>query len=440
MDCPHCGTENLIGASLCAACGKSMVSRPKFAAAPHAAPAATPGVQHWNEPAPTPAPASAPEPQMSAICRACRTPFDRTDSAPDAAYCPSCSSVAATVAKQEPVPLPDSAAPAAEEQVPAGAAHRAGGADVRPRRVTVRRAGLRAGPVAAVVGLVLGLATLGVVAVRSHEPDRAGEILGSVRAEDAAVLSAPDEGFVAQIRSTVKLHVVRDEARPFSGGMSTALDVQQTSVQECEAAFVRAGSRGLVYDVTSEGQVKSQQGKVGADDAREAGIYPWSGRRGALRVVASPVTDLAQVDGTGTTAGMDVPPLFHLGALTPPRTEFLPGDRWKASVWVPLFADRDGHLAACQVPAELTFAGRAVRNGYACAAFRFTGTVPRALPGSTDRDYPRREGKVAGAVWFELATGIVAGAELEAELTLHRAAGEPESELRTSARLTVERR
>lgn len=466
MDCPHCGIENLIGATVCAACGKGMLSRPKFGPAGDAPEAIAPGTEArafqagpsraatirgageefgaptplWGAgPAVSPPPPEEPQGPVAVMCRICRTPFDRAADAPNETVCTSCRNLAADVSKMEPGE--PQIHPATMEAGPTeGLAARMGGADLRPKPIRVKKVGLRTGPVVAVAGLFLGLITLGVVAIGTREPDRAKELLGDVRPGEASITLTPDEQFIARISSTIRLTVVREEARAFNGGASKGLDFRQTSVQECEAALARTEDRGLVFDLRTQARVADQQGSVGAEDARDATIFPWGGVRAPVRVLAAASGELTQVDGTPVTPCVDAPPLFHLGALSPPGGEFRVGDKWKTDLTLPLLVDRQGRLLAWGFPAELTYAGRTVKNGYACAAFRIDGSAPRSYPATVEDDFNRREAKFCGAVWIELTTGIVCGADIESDVNLRKEAGKVESDLRATARVTIERR
>lgn len=481
MDCPHCGTENLIGATKCASCGKSMLARPKFgpqgteapaevlAAVPDAsvgrgtrsAAIRTPaedfaalrrGAPQWGpadgcgngggngggDSGAAPPPAS--EALEQGLCRICRSPFDRTPGATGdaAAVCQSCRTLAHDVAQMAPNDV--QIHPGIDGQPTEGFAQRLGSADLRPKPIRTKKAGLRLGPVTAVAGLVLAVVGLAVVTIARREPDRAAEILGDVRPQEVTVELAPPEAFVARITSTLKIEVRREEARAFGGSTSKALDFRQTTVQLTEAALVREDDEGLVFDMQSEGRIADQQGSAGAEDARDASLYPWLGPHGKVRVLFTASGPLVQLDGEGVTPGRDVPPLAHLGALAPPSRTFRIGDRWKTSLVLPGLVSRHGRLMASSFPAELVYAGRAVRHGYACAAFRIYGQMTRELPKPLDDDYNRTAGKIVGAVWIELTTGVVAGADLELDLHAWKEAGRVEDDLRVQGRLTVERK
>lgn len=461
MDCPHCGVENLIGATRCAACGKSMVTRPKFLpteqalptdTAIHAAPRAqrSPTVRStaeqmaampvapW-EPPPS-APAAGPDPagQFSTMCRVCREPFDRAPDTPDETICGSCRSLSAQVERMAPNEVQIAPATAAEGE--AEFRNRLGSSALRPKPIAQRKVGLRAGPVAAIVGLVLGVAGLAVVLVTSHEPDRAAQILGAVKSGEASVGVPSEDAFAARHTTRVRIAVTREEANSFGGTATRRIDVKQTTELTSEAAFVRHSGDGDVWDVRTEGRVTDQTGTIGADDARDAELYPWVGVRTPRRLRTSQGAGFTQFDGAAPVPGFDVPPLFHLDALSAPSRTFRPGDRWKTELVLPILTDRGGRLISWPVPVEVSYAGLATRDGWKCAAFRIDGTAPRTLPTILDDVYNRTSGRISGAVWIETDTGIASGAELDVDLRIWKEAGRVEDDLQIRGRLSLERR
>lgn len=451
MDCPHCGIENLIGARVCAACGKSMVAAPRgFAAQPNAdapapaVPTRSPTIRSatdelhappkaWGA-GPSPAPVERHDEPQQALCRICQSPFDLAEGASGAPVCPSCRSLSAQVGQMAPneVQLHPATEPIADFASAMSSAP-------RPKPILNKQIGVRTGPVVAVAGLVLGLVGLAVVSFANREVDRSKEIVGPTRPDECTIDIAPPDEFVARHVTTLRLKLVREEPRAFGGTADRRLDVLQTTTQTTEAALVKLDQRTALFDVNSEGHVVSQTGKSGSEDARDAVLYPWSGRRPQTRVRAVCTGPLTQADGSAVMPGFDVQPFFHLGALSPQTRSFRVGDRWKADVTLPLLADRQGRVFSWTFPAEISYAGTAVRAGYKCAAFRVNAQTPQRYPAAIDDAFNHSTVKVAGAVWIELTTGVSAGADLVFDAHLWKDAGRIEDDFTISGRLTQDR-
>ncbi|MCE9637771.1 MAG: hypothetical protein K8T90_18885 [Planctomycetes bacterium] len=369
-----------------------------------------------------------------ALCRICQSPFDVASGAAGPPVCPSCKSLSAQVGQMAPNEVQIHPATGTIEDF-AGQLNAA----PRPKPVLNKRVGVRAGPVAAVAGLVIGIAGLAVVKLSGHEPDRAKEIVGPTRAEECTIEVAPSDDFVARHVTTLRLKLVREEPRVFGGTADRRLDVAQATTQSSEAALVRLDRGAATFDMTSEGQVVSQTGKSGSDDARDTVMYPWSGRHPQVRVRATSTAPLSQLDGSAVTAGYDVQPFFHLGALSAQTRSFRVGDRWKADISMPCLADRQGRVFTWTFPAEITYAGTAVRAGYKCAAFRVTAQAPQRYPAAVDDAFNHSSVKIAGAVWIELTTGVSAGADLVFDAHLWKDAGRIEDDYTIAGRLTQDR-
>jgi hypothetical protein len=147
-----------------------------------------------------------------------------------------------------------------------------------------------------------------------------------------------------------------------------------------------------------------------------------------------------QLDGESVVPGRDVAPLLHLGALAASTTDLAAGARWKADLALPAAADRRGALVPALVPVEVVYSGTALRSGVKCAVFRISGRSAPTVPADLARELERATGSASGAVWIELATGVVAGADVEVESRRWHEADGIADDLRTRARVVVERR
>jgi hypothetical protein len=454
MDCPHCQTENLVGATRCASCGESMITRNRFGPpaqvapvvsaatkAPAAAVAPRAPSHHASTHAPphTPQPVSAaPSAPEQALCRICRTPCDIAPGvAAPQAICISCkilSEMNAAAASDAAV-RPETAAEADAEF-----AVKLGSGETRPRIKGARRKELRAGPVAVVAAVALSLVCIAVVKVVDRKPDVAGKLLGDVRAEPATFVVAPDEQRTVAWDTTLRLRAMRDEVRASFADPRTTLDLTQVTVQICEAAFVRHAGDARVLDVTAACSVREQTGRRGADDAAGLEIYAFRGHSGKARLVVAPGAPTAPLADADILAGRDIPPFLTIADLGLAAQRAAPGDRWKAPLRLTILCDGDGLLYTADFPADIAYAGRAARRGVQCAAFRIDARLPSVLPSHLADSMNAREGDVAGAVFFDLATGLIHDAALEFDTRLRREGSRTEDDLRVSGRYEVRRR
>ena len=391
----------------------------------------------WGAAASSAPPERAPEGPIEALCKICQSPFTRSaDDARDS-ICSSCRSLSAQV--QQMAPSEVQILPAVFDEPPkSGFAERTSSSAPRPRPVLRKRAGLRTGPVVALVGLALGLAGLGVVAWQGRDMDRSKEVVGETYSEPSIVGEAPASFHTVQ-RATLRFTILREQAQAF-GAVTKALDVHQTVEQVSECAVALARDDVVAFDVLSEGRVVEQTGTVlGTTDGREAGLYPWTGPHARFRVAAGPTRPLVQLDGEAVLVGRDVPPLFHLGELRPTGASFQPGDRWKATVRLPLLVTRAGQTLTWDYPLDVIYAGVAVKYGVRCAAFRLVAKTMTQVPAPLSDDFNRTSGTVGGAVWIELSTGLTTAADVESDLRIWSDTGRVEDDLHVRGRLTIDR-
>ena len=190
MDCPHCGEENLLGAVSCMACGKSLFD------VPGSAPGATgSGTALVGSRAPPPRDSDAtldPGGGPSAArmgseglprCRVCLEPFDRSSRDPTGDTCPSCRRIASQGgdAGQNQVQF------APQPEMSAEYLQRLGSKTLRPSREMNVRVGLRKGPVAVLVGIVLVLVGLAVVKFAPRSDRFASQVADVARTETRVI-------------------------------------------------------------------------------------------------------------------------------------------------------------------------------------------------------------------------------------------------------------
>lgn len=450
MDCPHCQTENLVGARRCASCGESMVSQNRFgpppagsprASATGVAPAADPSAATETAiaPAPPAEPAAAPAASApdQAMCRVCRTPCDvPAGMTASQAVCVSCKilgemSAAAAAGEIRPETT-------AEANAEFGS--KLGTATSRPRIVVTRRKVVRTGPVAVVVAVVLTLLCLAVVKIADRRPDVAAKLLGEVRAAPAEFAVAPPADRALAWDTTLRLSAVRDEARTSYSDLQTTMSLNQVSVQSCEASLYRADDAESILDVASECTLREQSGRARGEDARDLDLYPFRAHHRTSRVAASASRPTAPFGGDDALPGRDIPPFLSVGDLGLRTARAAVGDRWRTTLRLTILCDTEGRLFTAPFAADVVYAGRANRRGIACAAFRIDAAPLAELPRALAERMNRREGEVAGAVFVELATGLVVDATLEIDVALRHTGSKLDDELRITGRYEVRRR
>ena len=391
MDCPHCGVENLLGARKCVACGKATLSGP-------------PPV--FEEPA-SPAPAAPAAPSGSAICRVCMEGFDG-DPGDDVPICPICRGFES-----------GADAPAARSAAPSDPSTLGTAPDAKRRPKPVeRRTTLRRGPIAAIVGLVIGLSALGVVKYARREHDPAQEYLASLKREPAEFAFAPVRDGYVRLETALSLGIRYERLRAnFSDGMDTVVELRQNALQTLDVAWSNDDDRGAVLDTVAECRVTHQSGTIARGDARDARVYPWICSDSRSRVVVPAEGPTRNAEGMAAVPGREIAPCFTVRDVSAPAGELAPGTKWKAAVLLPLAATRDGALRAAPIQCDLTYAGRIIRGGFATLLVTVRGTsLPN--PGGVVDDMNRASASVEGVLFFDAKTGLLHETHLSASVAL----------------------
>ncbi len=472
MQCPHCSEENLLGASICAACGRNMRSMPAFRPTASATGTALKGAGSSRSPSESSLPSDAsssavvvprslavaeaprgdeppeapPRPEMApppatpalpvqSLCRACLQAFDRAAWDTGTTLCPSCRSMAPSIGDsgQNDVRFH----PATEERE--GVDPRSGGAIQRKRPVE-KRVSLRRGPIAIAVGSVLAVVGMGIVLLTGGEEDPTIGLAGDVKPVDALLeVNPPIEGVTA-LEATYDLDISHEVPQSaFSSTPKAVLDVSQKSVQTVELAFARMDLGGAVMDAVAECRLAMQTGRVGGIDGREAKVYPWEGHRATQRLLI-PIAKPAEILGAGPPLpGRDVPPFLTLGDIGAPHGTVSAGTKWKSDLTLPFLADRDGHLITARFPCEMTYLGQRPVAGHPCVVVHLTGHAPAKAPPPID-DMNRTEGTISCVLFFATKTGLLVEAHARFDVSARLERGKVEDAVRVSGAVDIRRR
>jgi hypothetical protein len=418
MDCPHCGVENLLGAKACFACGGAMLGAP-----PPRAP---------EPPTEREAPRADAASASTVICRVCMEGFEGRPG-DEMAICPLCRGfeTGGGGASERRTTAPDPASVSSLGTAP--------DPKRRPKPVE-RRAGLRAGPIVAIVGLLVGLATMGVVSYARREHDPTEEYLASLQPEPAAFAFAPSKDGYVRLETTLSLGIRYERLRAnFSDGMDTALELRQKSVQTLDVAFSNDDDRGAVFDTVATCRVTQQSGTSGGSDIRDARLYPWTCADRRSRVVVPADGPTRNAEGVVAVPGADVLPFFTVRDVAAPAGDAGPGAKWKAVVTLPLAATRDGVLTPAPFQCDFNYAGRIVRNGFATLLVSVKGTRLES-PGDVVDDMNRASAAFEGVIFFDAKTGLVHEAHLTGVVALWEEHGRVEDRVIVNATLDVARK
>lgn len=463
MDCPHCGEENLVGARICAVCGKRMVGAPPpmlpdanatatqapFSQLPtepklnyagavetQAMGDPSPREEKFVPPAPSdlpPGPAASP---VGALCRVCQEGFERRPDETGVPICPGCRQFAPAAggdAGVNEVQLH----PATQEQP--GVDPRAGSAILKKKPV-VRRASLRAGPIAAVAGLVLVVCGVGVVLYVKRDKDPAAEYLRDVKPEEAAFSFAPSKSDFVRLETTLDLNLVHEMVRAaFASRLEEVLNIQQKSVQRADVAWVRNEERGVVLDAAVECRVAMQTGTAAGADGREVHAYPWEGYKATSRLVVPPAEPTRMLGGEAAMAGRDLPPCLTVRDVDAPIGTVPAGTTWKTQLTLPLLMSRDGALRLAPFACDMMYVGRISQNGLPSYLFSVRGTSPRTPPDSLG-EMNRAGGTLRGCLFYDCKTGELAEAHLTADVSAWLEKGRVEDRVHVEGTMEIRRR
>jgi hypothetical protein len=472
MDCPHCGEENLIGAKICASCGRNMMSLPAFRAT--ASPTKT-QLPPWEDATQTQVPTTRGEPPpdsaggrdrppdwadperqveplsasgadaptergatlpVQVLCRVCLEQFDRKPEDTGAPICHRCRGFA-----------PSGGGDAGENEVRLHP-NSQDQPDVDPRlgspvprmKPVAKRASLRVGVVASIVGLVLVLGALGVVAVVTREKDPTSEFFVDVKAEDAPLNVLPSEENVTTLECTLQLALTHEMMRAsFSSKLDEIVHLDQRSVQTSSVAFVRDDLHGKVVDVNSECRVAQQTGHVPGGDGADAEVYPWTGYRETKRLLVGGGSDSMLFGGGRPLVARDVPPCLTLGDIGAPAATLAPGAQWRHTIALPFLCSREGRLLPADFPCEITYVGKRIANGYPCFAFSVK-TVGQPKPPETLDEMNRSRCTIRAAVLFEAKTGMLVEAHAFADVAAWSERGRIEDRVSVSGTMEIHRK
>ena len=468
MLCPHCDAETLLGAKSCLSCGGSLIEPPPVVDSPSAGvatatieidppphdgsapsteaphdlgPAEPTGEFDLNGEAPdvtdgpkrprvlssmdeltrseddqatgaatidaVPAPVDA----SGGLCKLCLGPCAKTDADN---ICGGCRGVASQLPAGSTLENDVEFHPASAPVELADVLSRGAGSRlvVKNKRTRVRR-----GVIAIAIGLVLVLGSLAVVGLR-REVDPTLALLRDVRPGGGAlVVKIPNEE-VSRFTATSTLHIRREFARGgFTKKLEMEFDIEQTSRQMTDLALVRVDEGLDVIDIQSECGLTSQTGETRVGDARELRAYPWMGHSTTQRARVEPsgVPELLGDEGV-PLVGRDVVPFLTAGLAAVPKGELEVGTKWSSTCELPLAANSNGTITNLPFACDFEVKGTVVVSARQCVAVRFEGKPPRKkFAGSLER-FTGAAGTVRGVLFFDRATGLIAGGRLFTDL------------------------
>jgi len=371
----------------------------------------TPSELDADTPAPLPSPVALPKREHRSLCKICFGPAASalTD------ICNECRDRAGT-------PLDDAS----------------GVRRVRPKIRPQKTSVLRRAVAAVFWGGLLVAAGFGVVKYRDV-PTPGGGLLTNVVAEAAVIrLVVPVDG-ATDFVTMFDVRIERGQRdSQFADDLSTVFDLQQRSRNLSRVTLVNTLPGAAILNVHTESILDAQEGEyvteVGAQTA-----YPWGGQVRDTRVRV-PLRGRIQVDGGGLPyPARDVPPFVVFGTVGAPDGNLEPGATWRSEVSLPCIARPGGAIAAHPFVGEFEFVGRRVVNGRACAIVSVEAT-PVAGLGAGFEKLENAAGKVAGALAFDVGSGLLVSAELVVDTVLTRGSvADPDERIAMTGALSISR-
>lgn len=464
MECPHCGTDNLLGALTCMNCRKGMLDDVLAPVEAHAdvrdasddppgprdaarKPVASMDPPPWaHDPADDrgldddrgfDTAVAADAGPREVMCRICLGPFLRA--ADDTVnMCPHCRGIdvgGADLGRNDVI------LPGSQYDAPPGQdfQSRMSGGELKPRIYGERKARLRTGPVVFVV--VLAIAGLAWAAYALWpRSSRTDEYIRDVKRVPHEFVVAPEAEKLVRLETTFNLWITHETLRAtFKGQLDALIDVYQKSILETE--MVLAGERGgsPMMDLTVETLIADQKGRYDTKDASELKIHPWPGHNASARVVLSSTKPPVSPSGAELLIGRDVPPFVSLGSLEPPAGRLEPGRRWITEVPLPLMCDRDGRLMIADFSCTFTYEGTRLLGGYDCVTVRLSGRPPKSPPKKLD-GMNRTGGAIRGALFFDVRTGLLCEAHIDVDAHSDRDSGRLDERCRVQGQVEIRRK
>jgi hypothetical protein len=273
MECPHCGEENLLGAVNCMACGGSMFALPDQGAAEAPVQPAIQVAAPFPEPATPESPPPQAEVTAGARCKVCLEPFEATPGSIDS-ICASCRSIGNPGGDLGPNQVQ---MPPAQPEWREGYADRLGSSDLRPQRVMNLKVGLRRGPIAVLVGIVLAIAGFAVVKFNGGS-DHMAVYFNEVTPKESNLKVAAQPDKLLEYTTNFNLRIVRSAMKAaFMNELTPMLDLQQHSRHTCQLLYNRDTPSGTLVDLQTENLLVRQEGFDGKKNGAETRAYPWVG-------------------------------------------------------------------------------------------------------------------------------------------------------------------
>ncbi len=425
MECPSCGEDNLLGAKVCMSCGAKLtfefaappIASPPPPAEPAAAPTGAPGMQTVICPlCSEPFKRAAGDDQ--AACSTCRKGFATAAAAPDRTFDPSGGGGASAPrgrASTDELNAPGSHATPqgwggekAEEQF----GQLLGTASRRPppiKKVKTFRWGLVLTPL-----ILVGAAAGGWFYM--HSLDRTRRLLDEMRPQAAELVVAPADAVTTATETRYTLRIYHGEKRgTFSDDLDAKLDIRQTVLQLNGVTLDRVGASGAMCSVRSQISLVEQTGTVDGKSAAGAKIHPYEGHNAGERLVLALTGPPSRIGGEAALVGRDVSPFSTVGTLGRSAASLNAGDRWEATVDLPLLANLGGGLFAAPFRCSFEYVGRGLRAGRECVGIHVVARPPSTPPAQLS-SMSACTGEVRGALFFDATTGLMAEATLDVEL------------------------
>ncbi len=294
-----------------------------------------------------------------------------------------------------------------------------GTARVRPRPIKRRKSAARRGLAVAVVGGLLVAAGFGVLDYVKRPRPGSGLLKNAVAKSVVVRLAIPDVGST-HFETTIDVRLLRENRRSqLASSLSRVFDVQQVSNYAASVTLDEAQESGATIVVRSVSTLASQDGEHVTRDGGIQRIYRWDGDVAVSNLLVPSRGPIAAADGSEPTPAHDVPPFLVFGTTGAPAGALEPGAVWRADVRLPCVARPDGSLAAQPFTCSFEFVGRRVVDARDCAVVRVKA-VANAVLGSGFERFDAASGTVAGALAFDVETGLLVRAELDVDTRVSR--------------------
>jgi hypothetical protein len=367
-------------------------------------------------------------------CRVCLELFDRPARDASSDTCASCRQIVAQGGNQGQNDVLFAPQPEMHSEY----TQRLGSKDLRPQREMHLKVGLRRGPVAILVGIVLALVGTAVVYLKP-KTDHFSMYVADVAPKESDFGVSPHPDRLMRFQTDMNLRLLHESMKAsFVNELVPKLDIHQSSRHKQELLFHREAPNGVVVDLHTENLLLDQEGFDGSRDAREVLCYPWMGKISTHKALLSIAAPASTETGTRLEPGSDVTPLLTLAALAEPDELVQAGRRWLATVRLPLLCDTNGRLLQGDFPSRVEYLGRKLNAGYDCIVIRFSGRAP-ANPPERLSNMNHTGGQIEGVAFYDVESGLVVECHVDVDVNCTRDRGRLEERVRVVGQLTITR-